>query len=231
MRATIFATLFFAVGISTVVAASSFSLNKMEPITESEVPEDCFKVYESGISACGTSSTPSCTTECTNSLLALASDIQLACADAFVGMDSLLRRTVDGGLLQAVCASYEAPSEIVDSTMEASNIILSTLYPEPSTATKTGTAETVPTSIAFDSAEVTLVSSTKTSVASTGGLAVDRAPSPTAGLASGSLDALFASATASSFPSAEADSAGAANTVSSLTLLVVIGIVAVAASV
>ncbi|KAI5856625.1 hypothetical protein BZA05DRAFT_442305 [Tricharina praecox] len=110
--------------------------------------------------------------------------------------------------------------------LQASNIILSTLYPDP----ETGSVETVPTSIAFDSAEVTLASRLQHQVRRR----LDRrsrsprAPSPTAGLASGSLDALFTSVTASSFLSAEADSAGTTNTLSSWTLLVVIGIVAVA---
>lgn len=210
------------------VMAAPFSLNVAEPIKKSEVPSECFAVYSTELPSCGNSATASCTEACVESLSALAIDIQEACANAFVGMDSLLRRAVDGGLLAALCTIYEPPSEFVDSTMEApSDIPLSTLYPE----TKTSRDEPVPTDIETDADKP---SPTRSVVAASTAnfIAVDTSPAPTKGLASATLDGLFASATPSASSSAfpAEDSAGTKTGLCRWLLLAGAGVVAVVAA-
>jgi len=210
------------------VMAAPFSLNVAEPIRKSEVPSECFAVYCAEVPSCGNSATASCTEACVDSLSALATDLQEACANAFVGMNSLLRRAVDGGLVPALCTMYEPPSEFVDSTMEApSDITLSTLYPE----TKTSRGEPVPTDIETDADKP---SPTRSVVAASTAnyIAVDTSPAPTQGLASATLDGLFASATpsasSSTFPTA--DSAGTKTGGGRWLLLAGAGIVAAVAA-
>jgi len=209
------------------VMAATFSLNVVDPIKESEVPSECFAVYSAELPSCGDTVTASCSSECVASLSALAIDVQKACADAFVGMDSLLRRAVDGGLLPALCTMDEPPSDIVDSTMEApSGIPLSTLYPE----TKTSRSKAVPTDIETDSGKP---SSAPTVVAAStvNYIAVDTSPAPTEGLASATINGLFAtappSASISAFPTG--DSAGTKTDLCRWLLLAVAGVVVVAA--
>ena len=216
MRVTTYSAL-FAVGITQALGAS-FCLDTLEPISPSEVTADCYSVYSSAVPSCGSSSTPSCSSSCITSLATLASDIQLACTSAFVGMDSLMRRTIDGGLIRSLCPDYHPPTEFVDSTMEAPNIVLSTLYRE--TQTTMGSAKVVPTEIATDSGIAVAASTTA------GALAVDHGPTPTTWVSTGSLGTLFPTPTVSAYPTV--DNAGGRNAVAGWIVLAITGMVGAA---
>lgn len=191
--ASVFALLAFA---ASTLASSEFNLGSLEPISKSEVTSDCYAAYTTPLAGCTSSTSTTCSAECISSISSASTLIQEDCADAFVGVDSLLRRTVDGGLLSILCPS--AVVQVIDSTMVAPSVLSTTIYAAASMATAG-----VDSAIETDSASAAKTSGTP--------LAVDTAPTPTAGMSGTSLQPLFASATASASGSAAGASGVYAN--------------------
>lgn len=102
-------------------AGADFSLQTISPIKKSEVSEDCYEAYTKLIPSC----TASCTTSCITALTAAAVDIRDECADAFTGMDTLLRRINDGGIVAAVCPE-SATAIVLDSSSTSAAASLAT---------------------------------------------------------------------------------------------------------
>jgi hypothetical protein len=188
MRAS---TSLFAVlaALATSAFAKEFTLNSVEPIEKSEVPSDCYKAYTAPLPGCG-GSTNTCSSKCVDSINSASALIQSECANAFVGMDSLMRRTLDGGLLTILCP--DAVAEIVESTLVAPSLLSTTIYAPLTKATGSVASEIEMDTSAIAAAE------TSTAVV----LALDTAPTPTAGISGSNVEALFASETASASESA-----------------------------
>ena len=124
MRTTIFTTLLAAA--TAVSATSSFSLSALEEINKDEVTPGCYKAYTASIEGCS-ASTSSCSEVCLKAIASADIIVREECAGAFVGMGSVLRRVVDGGILNIVC-----PPEIGESTMKAPALPTSTQKPSAS---------------------------------------------------------------------------------------------------
>jgi hypothetical protein len=198
-------TILLTLATSALVAAD-FSLSDVETVSKSEVTTTCYTAYTATLDGC-TSSGSTCSSTCVASVKSAASSIQSACADAFTGVDSLLRRTLDGGLLTIMCpdavssgststkssksaTTTTAEAKIVESTMVASSInVLSTTI-TTATAKATGALEVDTASVAPTSEAL---------------IDIDTAPTSTADVSgSTSFAPLFASETPSASSSAHA---------------------------
>ncbi|CCX04566.1 hypothetical protein FPQ18DRAFT_350250 [Pyronema domesticum] len=171
MRFTVFSVLF-------TLAAAEFNLSTIQSLDKTEVSGGCYMAYTAPIPYCG-SDKNSCSSSCIKALNSAAAMIRMKCADSFTGMDSLLRRTIDGGLQGIVCPDSIEISR--SSTLVANYMPLSTtVYVEPTGVQAYGAAMTASSvahgeeAIAIDT-RIPEIPKTTTSA-----LALDLGPTPTA---------------------------------------------------
>lgn len=186
-----------AVAISGLVSAKDdkkeeFSLDRLSPLSRSDVTQACYDTYTAPIAGCGGGrggggggrggggggrghSSASCSDTCVSSLNKSEAAVRSACRRGLVSVDDLLRRIVDGAnLANIVCPDYEL--EFSESTLVADDLAATlvdsysamlsphtTVDPNAEIAVDTRPAPTPPTAVTTATSAVDL----------------DPAPSPT----------------------------------------------------
>jgi hypothetical protein len=165
------------IGVAEVMG-SAFTLQVVDPIKKSEVSSECYDVYSAEVAICGHTTTPTCSAECILTLATLSVNIQQACSGAVVTKGTILRSTLEGGLLPALCTILKPPTEVPNS-------VLGLLY---TTATKKYTAKPIDFDVKTDSIVNHAATISTTLLLKSSG--VDTIPTATHGLPSVPVDQL-----------------------------------------
>ncbi|KAG0126282.1 hypothetical protein HOY82DRAFT_120441 [Tuber indicum] len=171
-----------------VTSVSAVSLSDISPLPSNSVTPGCESAYGEPIPACPSDlrASKQCSAGCSAALDETAKKVIVACRQAFIGPDTLLRRVLDGGIQKTLCGAavstpvYLASSTGSDSVPGAKTTTITASPTSTSTSASTLTKSTVPTRAPSFSGSMTLSIERPTGSSSLAGLlTLDNSPAPT----------------------------------------------------